>query len=153
MSLKGKVMSVRKKLMLSFLVITGLVVISGIVGFTSLNTIDEKVERMADEKIPQNAIVSSSVLEMEKIISNLKTYAMSYKSSIDEVNLVYTKLDKLIKELKKLNSRKTKNIIKQVSTLKEMVKELVSIHNQKVDLYFIHKAQNQEFIGKDLISR
>ncbi|MEA2017346.1 MAG: MCP four helix bundle domain-containing protein, partial [Campylobacterota bacterium] len=71
-------MSVKNRLMISFLVITGLVVTSGIVGFTSLNSIDKSMNTMSNKNMAQKTLISQSVLLMQKSISSLKSYAMSY---------------------------------------------------------------------------
>ncbi len=151
-------MSVRRKLMLSFLIITGLVVVAGVVGYTSLNSIDKSMHTMSHKNIPQKTIISNSVLLMEKSISSLKSYAMSYEPSELIVNDVNTNLDKLTKNLKMLqngtvlndknipklygsNERLVKSIIKETNELKDIIKELVSVHSQKIALYFTYNSK------------
>ncbi|MEA3383351.1 MAG: methyl-accepting chemotaxis protein [Campylobacterota bacterium] len=136
-------MSVRNKLMLSFLVITALVVISGVVGYTSLNSIKSSINNISNNDIPQKTLISKSVLDIEKTISDLKSYAMSYKNNsqlktkIDsEINKLTNDLKKLSSKLDKTNSKNINAILIKMDKFKNIINELVSAHSQKTDLYF-----------------
>ncbi|MEA3511975.1 MAG: methyl-accepting chemotaxis protein, partial [Campylobacterota bacterium] len=151
-------MSVKNRLMISFLVITGLVVISGIVGFTSLNSIDKSMNTMSNKNMAQKTLISQSVLLMQKSISSLKSYAMSYDSSTVLVDNVNKDLDKLSKKLQMLqkgtvlngktipkltgkNQKIVLELIGDTKGLKKIILELVSVHSQKISLYFPHKSK------------
>jgi methyl-accepting chemotaxis protein len=141
-------MSVRKKLMLSFLVITALVVISALVSSTSLNKINSSLYNMTKTKIPHKELITQSIFMMEKSISGLKSYAMSYEQNEQLVANVYKNLDILIKNLNKLKQDTTgkdkktlATILKDTDEFKKIIKELVSLHSQKIDLYFIHEEK------------
>jgi len=145
-------MTVRIKLISSFLMITILLVISGILGYKALSNVNENLRIMVDTNIPQSQYVSKSVLLIEKSISKLKTYSMSYNNEskllkdIDklllnlEKNLIILNIGKKIKNIPALKGEDKKDIIsaiKKVKELKNIIKELVSVHTQKIDLYFV----------------
>jgi methyl-accepting chemotaxis protein len=149
-------MSVKKKLMLSFLTITLFVLISGIIEFKSLNTIGTSIKVISNTNIPQSKIIFESEILIESSVSNLKSYVMSYDKSTEIVNKVNKELDYLIKnlfilkngrvaygeEILKLDGKSAiniENIIKETTNLQTIIKELVDIHFQKIDLYFIYK--------------
>ena len=136
-------MSVRKKLILSFLIITGLVVISNFTSFVSFKTIDKKVKIMAQNDIPKSGAIFDIVLQMERLISDLKSYAMSYTTSNSVADRLYTQVNNITKNLNKLDMPQTKKLIVKITILKKMIKELVSIHNQKIDLFF--KQKNRRY--------
>jgi len=124
--------------MRSFLVITMLVVISGAVSYLSLNKIKSAVFVMAEQKLPQKELISNSIISMQKAISGLKSYAMSYKDSdiiIDDINKNINKLNSNLTKLSSTNKDILK-IIKSTNNLKNIVKELVTVHKQKRSLYF-----------------
>jgi methyl-accepting chemotaxis protein len=133
-------MSVKNKLMLSFLVITLLVVISGAVGFFSLNKIDTNIHNMSEVSIPKKELIITSKEQMNNIVSDLKTYVMSYNNSPELITKINKQIDTLnsnLKTLSKLDNSAT-NILKSTQKLKALIKELVDVHTQKIAMYFIH---------------
>lgn len=147
-------MSVKSKLVTSFFIIIILFTIAGVVGFNSLNNIHNSVNAISSKNIPQKNIISQSVLTMEKAISNLKTYVMSYEESAILVNNIHSDLDILRSYLEilrngekksgktvvpKLNGENLKlisDVINDVEKIKTIMEECVSVHRLKVDLHF-----------------
>lgn len=137
-------MSVKNKLMLSFLIITMLVVISGAVGFISLNKIDSSIHDMSDKSIPKKELISCSKETMKDIVSDLKSYAMSYDSSPEVISKINANVDKLNSKLTSLSKldKEVVEILKSTKELKNIIKELVDVHTHKIDLYFNHNGKH-----------
>jgi methyl-accepting chemotaxis protein len=130
------------KLVLSFLSITLLIVINGSVNVIYMNKINEGIQEITKQSIPEKEHISKSILLIEESISKLKSYTMSYsmnESIIAEIRQDIVALSKNLNSIKSLNKEYDKDVdlaMQKSEEFNKIINELVQVHNQKIDLYF-----------------
>ena len=146
-------MSVKGKLYFSFVIAFSLFLLLASVGIYSLNLIDKNVSLISTKNTPQKNLINRSVLNIEKSISNLKTFVMSYDNSDILVSNIHNDLDNLtiyldilqkgkqfendyIQKLTGEDLKLVSQSIEKIKKLKLIISECVSVHNLKVDLHF-----------------
>lgn len=139
-------MLLKNKLLYNYTFFIVFIVIIVFLSINSLQNINKLSQSISKEHIPKKEIITYSVLTMEKAISYLKTYVMSYDNSETTIFSINDNLASLKHSLNRLkndyyrdNSEEYENIrdlIALVSELQITVQECVDVHKLKVDLHF-----------------
>lgn len=137
-------MSVKRKLTLSFMGISILVILMGSVGVINLYKVDNSLKNITEKNLPQKQLISESILLMEKSISDIKSYVLSYTKNDQIIQNVMNNLTTLEQNLQNIDTKDielTKNLLLDTKNLKTVINELVTVHNQKLGLYFIFNSK------------
>lgn len=136
----------KNKLIYNYIFFVIFIILIVFLSINSLKNINEISKSMSQTHIPKKEIITQTVLTMEKTISYLKTYVMSYDNSniiILDINNNINFLRRLLTSLKNDYYKKNyeeyqniKDLIKLIQELKLTVQECVDVHKQKVDLHF-----------------